>query len=397
MIFFVDNENMSSNHDTVTVIEDLASVYENSNESLFAKWNKVMLKCLFFLKDINLDPKLSAIVLPIEHICNIRHDTEIGDLRNLIESTIDEEVCNRYEGIKQYFIDRIVLLSVLDINKINENDISVIKENVQPFKEVEYMAEMWKRIDRLKKNTIKRRNFLKLMKYIQMYTLLSILREIMLTMYVRILDKNSKMNIQRGVETMINLQANKNRSLIQFLVRPEQDTLIFNFMYNPGEWYLFDNLLNLYFPLQETNCPLDSLCSGKYYIKPVKYADAFLFMADIACTWLRWGKSRGEQSKFTFKKITIGEKVFFKIISSKWPEYHATIGKLGIWARGCYGTGDEDLFQILRFEVNGENLYSFSPKDSRGYFCITNDSGRVYGSFCSACADTSFKIISTSA
>lgn len=392
------NEERSSNHDRVTLIEDLASSYESSNESpssSFKESFKTAFRWLYFLKDI--DPKLSAVISTVEQIQNIRHDRKIGDVQKLIESRIDEELSYKYEGAKQYFIDRIVLLSEVDINEINEDDISIVKENVQPFKEVEYMAEMWMRIDKLKKNTIKRRNFLKLMKYIQQYVLLSILREIMLTMYVRILDKSKKLNVQRGIENLINLQSNKDRSLIQFLVRPAQDTLIFNFMYDPADWHLFDNLLNFYFPHQENHCPLDFLCTGKYFIKPIKYDDAFLFMADIACTWLRWGKKRSEQSEFTFKKKKIGEKTYFKIISSKWPEYHATIGKLGIWARGCNGTDDEDLFEILRFERNGEELYSFSPKDSRGYFFITKDSGRVYGSCCSACADTSFKIVSAQA
>lgn len=266
---------------------------------------------------------------------------------------------------------------------------------MEPFKEVEFMAELSARIDKEKKLG-KRRNFLKLMKYTQEYIVLSVLRDATFTLYLRILDLSSNFNISGGVENMHNSQTENDRSLFEFLVEPLQDTLVYNFMYNPNDWEVVANLIKFYFPDQGKQHSLEYLCNGEYVIKSVKFNGAFLYMVGIAGTWLRWQKQETDQSKFTFSKTAIDGKTYFKFFSSKWKRYCAIIGGLNIWARGIdCGSDNEGLFEIIKVkskEGSNEDVYIFSPKDSRATFLIANESGRISGSQCPPCPETFFKI-----
>lgn len=341
------------------------------------------------------DPRLSAIVSTVELILKIRHDKKLDDILKLVESKIDDELFYKFIGAKAFFVSKISFLTGVSIHEINENDIKFIEKNVEPFKEVEFMAELWARIDKEKKLG-KRRNFSKLMKYTQEYIVLSVLRDITFTLYLRILDVSSNFHISGGVENMYYCQTENDRSLFQFLVEPLQDTLVYNFMYNASNWHVVNTLLEYYFPDQGNQHQLEYLCNGKYVIESLKFNGAFLYMADTAGTWLRLKKGETEKSIFTFSKKSIDGKTYFKMCSSKWDTYCAIIGWLNIWARGIDSDSDnEGLFEIIKFKNkkdSNEDLYCFSPKDSRATFLIVNESGRVSGSQCPPCAESFFKI-----
>lgn len=270
-------------------------------------------------------------------------------------------------------------------------------DNIKPFHGLLFMGKLWKKIDNLKKLSVKRRNLTKLMNYIQAYMYLSFMRDLTSVLFCKILEIRSSQNILRGMEVLMEHHKSRDKELLQFLVMPTENTLTFNIMYNSNNWPAVDSMLtNYFFPNKKTQNPLNYLCDGEFVIKPIKYTGACLHMADMYCTWLRWSDEENEQSRFKFIQHKIDGKIYYQIFSVKWNDYYASMGLASWWTRGATGTPDDyGLWEIISFESTdypGEEIYMFSPKDSRANFMIIDRWGRVYGSRCSPSVNTFFKI-----
>lgn len=345
-----------------------------------------------------LDPKLSAVVTTVEALFKIFGETPIEDeLDRFIEDKTDEEIFCECEGTIQYFVSSIIFLSGIGIKSLGDCEFKFVCDNIKPFHGVLLMGKLWKKIDILKNLSIKRRNFTKLMSYIQAYMYLSFMRDLTSVLFCKILEIRSSQNILKGMEVLMNHHKSRDKMLLQFLVEPTKNTLTFNIMYNSNNWPTIDNMLaNYFFPKQKTQNPLSYLCDGEFVIKPLKYAGACLYMADIGCTWLRWSDEENEQSRFKFIQHKIDGKIYYQIFSVKWVEYYASMGLASWWARGWKGTPDDyGLWEIISFESEGYpggEIYMFSQKDSRANFMIVDSCGRVYGSRCLPNVNSFFKI-----
>ncbi|VDH94014.1 Hypothetical predicted protein [Mytilus galloprovincialis] len=313
-------------HDDIPSVNNLSDSSQCSTKPRFQTGLKTAIQLLSSVKF--LDPKLSAVVTTLEALFKIFGETPIEDeLDRFIEDKTDEEIFCECEGTIQYFVSSIIFLSGIGIKSLGDCEFKFVCDNIKPFHGVLLMGKLWKKIDILKNLSIKRRNFTKLMSYIQAYMYLSFMRDLTSVLFCKILEISSSQNILKGMEVLMKHHKSRDKMLLQFLVEPTKNTLTFNIMYNSNNWPTIDNMLaNYFFPKQKTQNPLSYLCDGEFVIKPLKYAGACLYIADIGCTWLRWSDEENEQSRFKFIQHKIDGKIYYQIFSVKWVEYYASLG-----------------------------------------------------------------------
>ncbi|OPL21500.1 LOW QUALITY PROTEIN: hypothetical protein AM593_08543, partial [Mytilus galloprovincialis] len=164
-------------HDDIPSVNNLSDSSQCSTKPRFQTGLKTAIQLLSSVKF--LDPKLSAVVTTVEALFKIFGETPIEDeLDRFIEDKTDEEIFCECEGTIQYFVSSIIFLSGIGIKSLGDCEFKFVCDNIKPFHGVLLMGKLWKKIDILKNLSIKRRNFTKLMSYIQAYMYLSFMRDL---------------------------------------------------------------------------------------------------------------------------------------------------------------------------------------------------------------------------
>lgn len=219
------------------------------------------------------------------------------------------------------------------------------------------------------------------MKYVNMYCCLVTIRKgVLLHLYALLHISDSIPQLERRVKAVLDEQNAQDKSLLEFLIKPNKENVILSFLMDPNQHEIVEKFLDL----REVKVnEFKHLTAGEFIITPLAYPTKRLYMADVFGKWIRISENaETSQTKFTFHSKDYNT---FTISSIKWPEYFIRMEMGGVWVAGKKGCPDGQAdFKIVQIdEVNkGEPCYLLAPTVMKTKLLYAASKGRVCGESC---------------